>query len=165
MGRKQEDIRRSALAYLESHWVMTLATSGAEGPWAAAVFYASQEFELVFLSADRTRHIHDLAHNARVAATIQEDYREWTEIKGIQMEGLVHKLTGDDRKSAVSMYQDKYPFIVSAGAQIQSAIMGVSWFRLVPDHLYFIDNSLGLGHRDAIDLHLDDGKPPYLSDL
>ena len=161
MGRKQDDdIRRSALAYLESHWVMTLATSGAEGPWAAAVFYASQEFELIFLSADSTRHIQDLAHHARVAATVQEDYREWPEIKGIQLEGIVHRLTGNDRKSAISLYQDKFPFILSAGAKIQSAIMGVSWFRLIPDRLYFIDNSQGLGHRDAVNLHLDDGKAP-----
>ena len=29
--------------YLGGHHVMTLATCGPEGPWAAAVFYASDE--------------------------------------------------------------------------------------------------------------------------
>jgi hypothetical protein len=87
-----------------------------------------------------------------VAATIQEDYRDWPDIKGIQLEGEVKELTGKERKEAIKLYQDKFPFIVSAGAQIQTALRRVSWFRLRPDRLYFIDNSLGLGHRDSIDL-------------
>jgi uncharacterized protein YhbP (UPF0306 family) len=152
MARTREDTRRSALAYLVEHRVMTLATTSSQGPWAAAVFYASQEFELYFLSAKQTRHTQDLTRNPRVAATIQEDYRDWPDIKGIQLEGEVKELTGKERKEAIKLYQDKFPFIVSAGAQIQTALRRVSWFRLRPDLLYFIDNSLGLGHRDSIDL-------------
>jgi hypothetical protein len=152
MAKSQEEIRRSALAYLGEHRVMTLATTSSQGPWAAAVFYASREFDLYFLSANQTRHTQDLTLNPGVAAAIQEDYRDWPDIKGIQLEGVVHKLTGTDRKEAIKLYQDKFPFIVSAGAQIQSALRRVSWFRLRPDRLYFIDNSLGLGHRDPVDL-------------
>jgi hypothetical protein len=43
-------------AYLAGHHVMTLATQGGEGPWAAAVFYASDGASLIFLSAPNTRH-------------------------------------------------------------------------------------------------------------
>ena len=39
-------MREKALAYLAAHNVMTLATTGPEGPCAAAVFYASREFDL-----------------------------------------------------------------------------------------------------------------------
>lgn len=152
MGRSQEDTRHSALAYLEEHRVISLATTGVQGPWAAAVFYASQGFDLYFLSAMHTRHVQDLAINPRVAATIQEDYRDWPDIKGIQMEGVVRELTGKDRQEAITLYRGKFPFMVSAGAQIQSALRRVSWFRLKPDRVYYIDNSLGLGHRNAVDL-------------
>lgn len=156
MARSQEKLRRSALAYLAEHQVMTLATVGNSGPWAAAVFYANQGFDLYFLSADQTRHVQDLTNNPRAAATIHEDYRDWPTIKGIQMEGSVRKLSGTDRREAISLYQSKFPFIISVGAQIQSALKRVSWFRFVPDRLYFIDNSRGLGHRDLIDLSQDD---------
>ncbi len=152
MARGQEDTRRSALAYLEEHRVMTLATTSSQGPWAAAVFYASREFDLYFLSAKQTRHTKDLTLDPRVAAAIQEDYRDWPDIKGIQLEGVVNKLTGKECRYGWSLYQDKFPFIVSAGAQIQSALRRVNWFRLRPDRLYFIDNSLGLGHRDSVDI-------------
>jgi len=155
MAKSQEELRRSALAYLTEHRVMTLATISDSGPWAAAVFYANQGFELYFLSADRTRHIQDLGIYPRAAATIQEDYEDWPAIKGIQMEGTVSKLSGTDRKAAMDLYQSKFPFIISAGAQIQSALKRVSWFRFVPGKLYFIDNSRGLGHRDLIDLSLE----------
>lgn len=155
MARSQEDLRRSALAYLSEHQVMTLATSGDSGPWAAAVFYANQGFNLYFLSADQTRHVQDLISNPRAAATIQEDYKDWPAIKGIQMEGSVSKLSGTDRKEAIALYHSKFPFIISAGAQIQSALKRISWFCLAPDRLYFIDNSRGLGHRDLIDLSQD----------
>ena len=155
MARNQEDLRRSALAYLAEHQVMTLATVGDGVPWAAAVFYANQGFDLYFLSADQTRHVQDLTNNPRAAATIHEDYKDWPAIKGIQMEGSVSRVTGTDRREAISLYQSKFPFIISAGAQIQSALKRVSWFRLAPDRLYFIDNSRGLGHRDLIDLSLE----------
>ena len=155
MAKSQEVLRRSALAYLTEHQVMTLATMSDSGPWAAALFYANQGFELYFLSADQTRHIQDLSIYPRAAATIQEDYEDWPAIKGIQMEGTVSKLSGIDRKAAMDLYQSKFPFVISAGAQIQSALKRVSWFRFVPDKLYFIDNSRGLGHRDLIDLSLE----------
>ena len=40
---------QQAAAYLAGHHVMTLATQGADGPWAAAVFYASDGASLIFL--------------------------------------------------------------------------------------------------------------------
>jgi uncharacterized protein YhbP (UPF0306 family) len=152
MGRNQENLRRAILAYLEEHRVMTLATSGVDGPWAAAVFYANQGFDLYFISASNTRHGQYLALNSRAAATIQEEYLDWPDIKGIQLEGTVSKLSGDDRSMAMDSYRKKFPFIDSAGAQIQSAFKRISWYRLKPDRLYFIDNSRGLGHRDLVDL-------------
>ena len=142
-------------AYLDGHHVMTLATQGPDGPWASAVFYASDGASLIFLSAPNTRHCRNLVLDARCAATIQEDYREWSQIKGIQLEGRVVELQGDEEKRAQRLYGDKFP-IVGAVANVPPAIVKalakVRWFRLVPEHFHFIDNSKGFGHRDEIDL-------------
>lgn len=150
MAKSREELRQAALAYLADHQVMTLATAGERGPWAAAVFYASKGFHLYFLSADHTRHIEDLMTDGRCAAAIQEDYRDWPEIKGIQLEGKVEQLSGAQQNQAIALYKAKFPFLMAAGAQIQTALKKVSWFRLAPDYLFFIDNSQGLGHRDLI---------------
>jgi uncharacterized protein len=146
-----ETTGNEALAYLEQHHVMTLATNGAEGVWAAAVFYASDGFDLYFLSAGHTRHGQNLAADAQVAATIQEDYHDWPGIKGIQLEGVVTLLAGEARRAAIERYTGKYPFIANpADERMKTALTKVNWYRLRPERLYFIDNSKGLGHRDEI---------------
>lgn len=144
------DIRAEALDYLQQHQVMTLATGAGGKVWAAAVFYVSSGFSLTFLSAGHTRHSRDIAANPWAAATVQEDYNEWREIKGIQMEGPVRLLAGDERKRAVGLYGEKYPFVGRAKGSIAAALLGVNWYELSPSRLYLIDNSKGFGHRDDV---------------
>lgn len=147
MGR---DVQQLALAYLAGHRVMTVATVGAEGVWAAAVFYVNREFDIYFLSAGHTRHARNMAENGKTAVTIQEDYYDWPAIRGIQAEGVVRPLMGEERNAAISLYQEKYPFI--AHPTLQTPLAKVNWYHFCPGRLYFIDNSLGLGHRDEIPL-------------
>lgn len=146
------DPRTLALIYIQTHQVLTLATVGANGVWAAAVFYASDEFSFYFISAGHTRHAQNIASNSGVAATIQEDYKDWPTIQGIQCEGRVVLLAGDEQHAAMNLYRLRYPFIANADVSMQAALSRMNWYRLVPDKLYFIDNSLGLGHRDLIQL-------------
>ena len=141
--------------YLRAHHVMTLATCSAEGPWASAVFYASEGTSMIFLSAPTTRHCRNLALDARCAATIQEDCHDWSQIKGIQLEGRVVELQGEEEIRAQHLYGEKFPIVGAAAgvpAAIIKALARVRWFRLVPERVYFIDNSKGFGHRDEIDL-------------
>lgn len=146
------DPRQLALAYLANHQVMTLATTGPYGVWAAAVFYVNDGFDLIFLSAGHTRHSKNLTAVPHVAATIQEDYRDWQKIQGIQLEGQVSLLTDVSRETSISRYLKKYPFLANADEKMQAALAQVNWYLLQPKRLYFIDNSLGLGHRDEIKL-------------
>ena len=146
-----ETPRDRALAYLGRHHVATLATSGSDGPWAAAVFYANDGFRLYFLSLPTTRHGRNLAAHPRAAATVQEDYRDWPEIKGVQMEGRTLLLAGSEREQAISLYARKFPVIAApAEPRIAEALTRVGWYCLVPDRVYFVDNAAGFGHRDQV---------------
>ena len=144
-------VRQTALDYLEQHTVVTLATHGSQGLWAAALFYASEGFELVFISAGHTRHGRNLADNPRAAGTVQEDYHDWAAIKGIQLEGPVDLLTGREQEKAIAIYAEKFPLIQADSGPIQSALELMNWYRLSPERLYLVDNSKGFGHRDEID--------------
>jgi uncharacterized protein YhbP (UPF0306 family) len=146
-------LREKTLAYLQNHNVMTLATTGSEGLWAAAVFYVNVDFTLYFLSAPTTRHSLNLATQPGIAATIQEDYEDWPEIKGIQLEGKVYRVEGKERAAAITRYGVKFPVIgnlAQAPAQIVKAMSKIAWYKVIPERIYFIDNSLGLGHRDEV---------------
>jgi uncharacterized protein YhbP (UPF0306 family) len=143
-------MREQALQYLQNHHVMTLATVDPAGVWAAALFYTSQEFDIFFLSAAHTRHAQNVITNPKVSATIQENYTDWTQIKGIQLEGTVIQLHGQQKKEAINHYLAHFPFIQNAGQPIEKALAKVSWYCLTPQKLYFIDNSKGFGQREEI---------------
>lgn len=141
--------------YVAGHHVMTLATQGAGGPWAAAVFYATDGDSLIFLSSPSSRHCRDLAQDPRCAATIQEDYGEWPQIKGIQVEGWARQLSGEEAVRAQRLYGAKFPLadrMTQAPPAIAAAMAEASWFRLEAERMYFIDNSQGFGHREEFEL-------------
>lgn len=148
-----DPLHERVLAYLRAHHVTTLATQGPAGPWAAAVFYASDGFTLYFLSAPATRHATELAAHARVAATIQDECVDWAAIRGIQLEGEARELHGEQAERARAVYGAKFPVLGSADrapAPIAAAFAKVRWYRIVPDRLYFVDNSVRFGHRDQL---------------
>lgn len=141
-------------AYLREHHVVTIATGG-EDLWAAAVFYVSDGYTFYFLSSPASRHCRNLAANAKVALTVQEDYADWPEIKGVQAEGIATEISGTEEDRARRLYGEKFPLVgklALAPAAIVKAMAKVRWYKVVPTRLYFIDNSAGFGHRDEIDL-------------
>jgi uncharacterized protein YhbP (UPF0306 family) len=150
-------LRTQVLTYLDRHAVMTLATEGPEGPWAAAVFYVHHEVEdrlrLYFLSSPTSRHCTNLSASSKVAATIHDDQRDWPEIKGIQLEGRVAPVAEADLVRVRALYGAKFPVvgrIAEAPPSIQVAFAKVRWYVLTPGALYFIDNSAGFGHRGRL---------------
>lgn len=147
-----ETVQEAALTYLRGHQVMTLATVGKDGVWATAVFYANDRFDLYFLSAGHTRHAQNFRHQPHIAATIQEDYKDWPEIKGIQLEGDVQQLGGEAREAAIALFLARYPFLAEAPPPLPTALTKVNWYRLRPTRFYFIDNSQGFGHRDEVEI-------------
>ena len=144
---------------------MTIATCRANLPWAAAVFYASEDFVLYFLSNPKSRHGSNIAENSQVSAAIHEDYHDWRKIRGIQMEGRAERL-GSIRQQAEfwRIYEKKFPFVkefLQAGSlrtMLSTNITGIRLYRIIPTQVYFIDNSKGFGHREVL-------RTPLLSSL
>lgn len=145
------DLPSHVQAFLAGHSVLTLATQGPEGPWAAAVFYAHDAQRLLFLSAPGTRHGRNLARDPRCAATIQDDSNDWPRIQGIQLEGRVSEVPADEVASARRCYGAKHPIVgraAQAPAAIVEALAKIRWYQLVPERMFFVDNRRGFGHRD-----------------
>jgi len=141
-------------AFLQAHHVMSLATAGPDGPWSAAVFYASDGLTLYFLSAPASRHGRDIEAGGRAAATIHNEVGDWREIRGLQLEGTAARLSGSDRAAAMARYGEKFPLtaqLSSAPAEIAAAMARVEWYRLSPRRVRLVDNTLGFGHREELD--------------
>ncbi len=148
-----DQLRDRVQAFLDRHHVMTLATAGPAGPWAAAVFYVRDGLRLYFVSSPRSRHAQELAASPRVAAAIHGECQGWAEIEGVQLEG--HAAPVDDRAlpKVRALYGARFPFVGKVGEvppAILAALARVRWFELVPEAIYLLDNSLGFGHRERL---------------
>jgi uncharacterized protein YhbP (UPF0306 family) len=136
--------------YLQSHNVLCLATSAADCPWVSPVFYSVYNEQLIFLSAPHTRHSTNISNNPTVSGSVQNDYGNWEDIKGIQLQGQVKQVT--DTAPVIEAYAKKFPVTGDdAPPQIARALDKIGWYAITVELLYFIDNSKGLGHRIELD--------------
>ncbi len=149
-------LKQQVLDYLKSHNTMTLATCAGDAPWAATVFFASDDLRLYFFSAPESRHCQNLAGNSKVAVTIQEDYQDWRAIKGIQLEGQVELVDSlMEKAKAMAIYARKYPdaiklFTDPSSGVFHKAFLKVKFYCVTPEKLFFIDNSQGFGKRQEL---------------
>lgn len=151
-----EDDRDAVDRMLAAHGTATIATSGDDGPWAAAVFYAHDaELNLYFVSDERTRHARDMADRSGVVAAIHADCRAWSEVRGVQLSGQVQALSGAPREAGLCCYLSKFPEIrtlleAPVGDQerlIAARLRTATLYRLRPVWIRLIDNRHGFGHR------------------
>ena len=151
-----DELKQQVLNYLETHNTMTLGTCSGDAPWAATVFYASDDLHLYFFSVPDSRHCQNLAANPRVAVTVQEDYHDWRRIKGIQLEGtaiLVDSMI--EKAKAMAIYARKYPEVIKlftnpASGVFYKAFLKVKFYCVIPEKVFFIDNEQGFGKRQEL---------------
>ncbi len=102
---------------------------------------------LYFVSETKTRHSQNLASSARVAVTIHEDYRDWRVIQGLQIEGECAQVSNPiESAKALALYAKKFPFV----AQLGAAMAKVSFYKITPRWIRFVDNTRGFGFKEEI---------------
>lgn len=157
---KNQQLEQKICSYLEICNTISLATAAGDIPHAAAVFYVSIGFNLYFLSNPNSRHGGNLTQNPMVSGTINEDYSNWLQIKGIQLEGRVECIGGILKHARiVKAYVKKFPnvadFLLSPhklGKGIAKKVSKVNFYQIWPAKIYFLDNSLGFGHREELSI-------------
>ncbi len=151
-----ESLEARVRVYLREHRTMTVATIGPDGPWSATVFYVNDGLAFWWLSKPGARHSVNLASDPRAAVTIQQDYRSPGVVQGIQMEGVVAGPTVPAAATRIMrLYLEKFPPGGDDSLPLLSAIKAFAASRIyqfVPTRAYFIDNSLGMGHRDELSI-------------
>lgn len=151
------ELRAEVMLYLAERYSLTLATNGPAGPWAAGLYFANDGLALYFLSDPETRHCQDIAANPRVAAAIHEDYKDWREIRGVQLEGRAEAVAGAaDLAHAWEVYLAKFPFVrqfrVGDALEIMGRAVRARFYRIVPARLFYLDNRKSFGHREELAL-------------
>jgi len=146
--RGSDSVKR-ILVYLAHHNTLTLATERDRIPFACSLFYANDNFDLYFCSETKTRHAENLKSNPRVAAAIHEDCRDWRAIQGVQLEGACAGVSDPIASArALALYAIKFPFV----AQLGAVMAKVSFYKITPRWVRFVDNTRGFGFKEEISL-------------
>ncbi|KUO75022.1 MAG: hypothetical protein APF81_12255 [Desulfosporosinus sp. BRH_c37] len=145
------------LNYLGKHNTMILSTYGENGPWATPVFFINRGFRIYFLSELTSKHSSNLQKKSLSAAVITEDYGDWKEIQGIQLQGNVYLITNLKEVAVLlASYCKKYSTARHI-LQTPGAFKGVSnvrWHCLVPHYLKFTDNTEKFGQHFELELRV-----------
>jgi uncharacterized protein YhbP (UPF0306 family) len=150
------EARERAQQFCATVSTLTLATCSENQPWAATVFFAADKnFNLYFVSDQRTRHGRDMAVNQQVAAAINPDCDNWHAVAGLQLRDTVTVVDGIERAKALALYFAKFPqidalFAAPKGQQeetIATRLKAANFYKLVPDMIRVIDNAKGFGYR------------------
>ena len=141
--------------FLASHHVMTLATSADGEVHAASLMYATDDFDLYWVSDPKSRHSRELELNPRVAVTIAPDYTDFAHIRGLQIRGQAKRLAGLEAMQASARMLGRYGFLqalASGPAALKLAFERSGFYRFSPEKITLIDNSLGFGHKETLEL-------------
>lgn len=138
---------QQVIDYLKKHRVMTLATVTQGGaPMAHTVEYASDGETIYFITNGTTRKAGNIRLNPRVALTVDEDYDDWSTIKGVQLEAEAVVLTDQaEIEKAAAVYIAKFPFVANFPPNPQLAFV-----RVTPLKGFFLDYTKGFTHKDPV---------------
>jgi len=134
--------------FLAAHDTLTLATTGPDGPAAAALFYAllREGRRLLFVSDPASRHARHLAIDPRCAVTVHADGQPWRGIRGAQLRGTAAPAPRRDWPR----YLTRFPMAATV-PELATALRRTRLYRLEVSWARLIDNRQGFGHRDEWD--------------
>lgn len=137
------DIPQPVLDYIGERRIFTVATASPAGiPHAGTFLYVNEGGRLYFWTKPQTTIARHIEQNPVVSFTIDEYSEDLNETRGVQGSGECSVvLSGEEIARAADLFGQKFPEL-SPGAT-----MSISFFRVVPKEIQFIDNTSRGGQR------------------
>lgn len=142
---EQSQVRHHVRSILNQELLISLATTdGAAQPWASVVEFAADEnFTIYWLSDPNARHSQNVAATNRAAGTITLPLDGLGKGVGLQLEGTVRHVTGEEVEVARKLREAK------RGQPIKPHLLETRYFyALTPDRIYLLHEPL-LGYSRA----------------
>jgi general stress protein 26 len=139
-------LRKRILDLMKRHNVMTIATVRKDGyPQATTVTYVNDGLTLYFGCEKTAQKVKNIKRNGKVSLTIDRDYRDWNQIKGLSMAADAEVLTDrDEARRVAALLSKKFP---QWGAVPPD---DVRFVKVVPKVISVLDYTQGFGHTDLV---------------
>lgn len=156
----REEFERIVKAFMDAHTTVNLACSDDEGPWAAAVYYARRELDLVFFSSPGSRHSRAFSADPRAAGTIHGHYERWQDIKGLQLSGRVRPITSPAVLARrLALYIRRHPFVKqffsdpsAISKEVAAGMTKIAMYEFQSERILYVNNEVGFGTRWTADV-------------
>ena len=144
---EDKEVKKLIADYLTSHNILTLATVTPENkPLAHTVEYASEGMTVYVATSNSRRKTKNILKNPHIAYTVDEDYKDWLTIKGVQMVGIATVLSQkEDIDHAASVYLGKFPFVAQFPPNPDMVFI-----KIEPTEGSFLDYTKGFTHSDTV---------------
>lgn len=132
--------------YISSRRLATIALSRDNKPSAHTVFYINEGLDIYFVSDPLTEKVKTIEVNPAASLTIDDDEKDWTNIKGIQLYGKAEMIPPEKDEELLRVYHDKYPELKELGGVPEHHV----FIKVIPDKIYFLDYSKEFGAREIL---------------
>jgi uncharacterized protein YhbP (UPF0306 family) len=131
-------VPQNVLDFLAEHKKLTLATASTTGvPHAAAFMFVNDGAIIYFWTRPETTTAKQVEQNPVVSFSVDDYVEDWTRLRGLQGAGECRVLlNAQEITNVVRLFADKYPAV-----QAGSATTNISFFRVTPTQLQFLDNT------------------------
>ena len=159
-GVSKERLRTLAGNLIEGQSTMTLATAQGDVAWAAPVYYVFCRSAFYFFSDPVSRHIQESLAGCQASAAVHSGTSSWEEIRGVQMSGSIDRVSGKlEAVETIGKYLKKFGFAQDFFSKDQALDLDafakrfhVRLYKFKPSLIYYLDNSIRFGFREAIDI-------------
>ena len=136
---------------LENAKDMTIATVRDDGfPQATTVTYVNDGLTIYFACDPNAQKAKNIARNSKVSITVNLDYGDWNEIKGLSIGAWAERITDpEEMNKAGQLMYEKFPQIKD---YVSDESDNFALFRVAPKVISLLDYSKGFGHTDLVEL-------------
>lgn len=129
---------------------MTIATVREDGfPQTTTVSYVSDGTTIHFGCDPTSQKARNILRNGKVSLTVDLDYTDWNQIKGLSMGAMAEQVTdADEMKLMADLMLKKFPQVAEF---VSDKLDELSVFRVTPKVVSVLDYSRGFGHTDQVE--------------
>lgn len=146
----QQDTEPFILDILATHQMLTLATVRDDGyPQATTVGYGQEGLTLSIGTFPQAQKVANRRRCPQVSRTIDRDYDDWSQIKGLSMGGTADSLTAPaDIHRVGALFTAKFPQLAALPVPLDSASIGL--IKIIPLVISVLDYTKGFGHTELV---------------
>lgn len=144
--------RQFILDLMAGHNVMRLATVRPDGwPQATTVAYANDGLTLYFACDPDGQKVANIRQCNKVSATIDRDYADWNQIRGLSLGGVAQVVTDtEERLRAQALLKRKFPQWAEMPEPEDPAL--IAFVKVVPRVISVLDYTKGFGHTELVEV-------------